>query len=228
MIVLVNRSTLVTDAEVALIALACHAQLRDHVSPAWGKRTTPVHCLHTAPIAAYQVVVLDNADQAGTLGYHDETPQGQPYARVFAGPVLDNGGDVLVGALSVAVTASHEVIEMFCDPNINDWADNGRNAEIAIEACDAVEDRAYQITVPPNMGVSVSDFVLPAYFDVQSKHGPYDHLHALSTPWSLTTGGYTLIRTAGQVHQTFGENYPPWRLTTKKSPAARTARRTQG
>ena len=38
------------------------------------------------PAAAYPLVLFDDAEQAGALGYHAETPDGRPYGRVFVGP----------------------------------------------------------------------------------------------------------------------------------------------
>ena len=51
---------------------------------AWGGASL----IHGPPPTAeeWQIVVLDNSDQAGALGYHDYTPSGKPVAKVFAAP----------------------------------------------------------------------------------------------------------------------------------------------
>jgi hypothetical protein len=56
------------------------------------------------------VGLVQKPDQPDALGYHDQTPGGKPFVRVF--PLLDkaDGGEV-------SVTLSHEVCEVLADPN---------------------------------------------------------------------------------------------------------------
>jgi hypothetical protein len=64
------------------------------------------------PAGTWWLSILDDSDQANALGYHDLTTDGLPIGKVFAGT------DLKVGA-SWSVTASHELLEMLADPNIN-------------------------------------------------------------------------------------------------------------
>jgi hypothetical protein len=81
----------------------------------------------------WQVVIVDNPDQAGALGYHEMTGAGTPLGKVFAKLELDSGS-------SWTATLSHELLEMLADPWIN-WCAMGSDGRIyALEVCDAVED----------------------------------------------------------------------------------------
>jgi hypothetical protein len=53
-------------------------------------------------------MLLDDADAADALGYHDLDKHGRPYARVFVNPILENDGTWLRGATSVSATVSHD------------------------------------------------------------------------------------------------------------------------
>jgi hypothetical protein len=223
----INESTKFDNLDAKRAVAACAAQLKLHVAPLWDMLpgavvfyADPAEMPPTADILA----ILDDADQAGALGYHDETPEGKPYARVFVSPVLEHGGNALSGTLSVSAVLSHEVCEWFGDRFINLWADDRNGTEYAVELCDPVEQDSYEID-----GVAVSNFVTKRYFDINSPAGTQmDYLNKLTRPFSMTSGGYLLLRKGGQVHEKFGERYPQWKKALKQFPAARTARlRTQ-
>lgn len=225
MITVVNLSTRVTDAQVQTMVRACAHQLRYHAAPAW--RTVPMPVVYsiteaTAPIGSWVIGVFDDADQPGALGWHSEDG-GVAYGRVFAGPVLDNGGDALTKPLSVASVLSHEVLETFIDPTCNLLADRGDGVAIALEVADPVESDSYTIGVS-GTAVTVSNFVTPAWFDQQSQ-GPYDHLALCHQPFEVRPGGYQIEVIEGQSQAVFGEGYPEWRKAMKHSDLARTSRR---
>jgi hypothetical protein len=124
--------------------------------------------------------LVKDPDQPGALGYHDETPNGNPFVKVF--PILDkqDGGDL-------SVTISHEVCETLADPNgarAAQWTDG---KFWAYEVCDAVEATSYVID-----GINVSNFVLPPYFE------PVKDLTDLKLDWmglcqeplQILAGGY--------------------------------------
>lgn len=232
-VVVQNHSTRVTDADVALMVRAVAHQVRYDVAPAWGSKTASVVFLPTGaavPAGSYAIGVYDNADQADALGYHSEESDGTVYGKVFASPVLDNGGTVLEGELSVSAVLSHEVLETFVDPHIQLWASDGGDSLYAYEACDAVEDGAYTVHLDHGRHpVSVSNFVLPAYFDAQAPAGTkVDHLGQLTKPFEISKGGYAVKITLGQdtkVGQVFGERFPEWKKDSKRHPLARLARR---
>src|SRR5882724_10615097 len=103
----VNESTVVSDEDAAKVVAALQIQVTEHFAPAWGYGAElgllPVGAARTP--GAWQVIILDNSDQAGALGYHDLTSDGLPIGKVFAKTDKDNG-------LSWSVTASHELLEM--------------------------------------------------------------------------------------------------------------------
>ncbi len=224
-VAVVNESTLVTAEDLAAMTAAVALQAVEHWAPAWNRQ--PPDVLHfgdlaNVPPGAAIVAILDDADQAGVLGYHDVTPNGRPYGKVFARVILD-GGTALDGPNSVAVTLSHEVLELLGDDSANYWAFDAANVGHALEMCDACEADAYEVDVD-GRPVSVSDFVLPAYFGPGAP-GPYDYLNTLPGPFTVGAGGYEIRMIGGAVSQRFGARYPDSKLAGKYHPASRTNRR---
>jgi len=112
-------------------------------------------------------------------------------------------------------------LEMFVDPNCNLWANNNRGSAYSYEVCDPVEAPTYVVD-----GVSVSNFVTPAWFDPQaSKTAQFDKLGLLHAAFSILKGGYVVYASAGKEHQQFGEQLPTWRKEMKSGPLARTRHR---
>jgi hypothetical protein len=186
-----NDSTVVTDADAQRVAAALQKQVSEHFAPAWGVDATIVFTPkgQEPPAGSWWLAVLDDSDQAGALGYHDTTDQGLPMGKVFAKSDLDNH-------LSWSVTASHELLEMLADPDANratfiqDGPKTGRL--YAYEVCDACEDDQYAYAID---GVSVSDFVLRAYFEPgvvsKTKGIKLDYCGHLTGPVpTLLSGGY--------------------------------------
>jgi hypothetical protein len=138
-----NRSTVVTDTDVASVVKALKRQITRDFVPTWGTDANIVFFAKPAlpPKDAWIVAILDDSDQAGALGYHDITSSGLPLAKVFAKSDKENG-------LSWTVTASHELIEMLGDPEISltifDQTDNTSGRLFAYEFCDACEPFPYQ------------------------------------------------------------------------------------
>ncbi len=143
------------------------------------------------PAGSWWLVLLDDSDQANALGYHDLTTEGLPIGKVFAASDLKAG-------TSWTVTASHELLEMLGDPNINltVFVQNNNTAGIlyAYEVCDACEDDSlgYQID-----NVLVSDFVYPAWFESFRTEGstPFDRMNKIQNPFQLLVNGYIGIYT---------------------------------
>lgn len=220
MIVVVNKSTRVSTADVKLATRACASQLRYHAAPAWSLTPVPVvwymHEEHVPP-GAWKILIFDDPDQAGVLGWHSEGPDGLPFGRVFAAPTLDNH-------VSVSSVLSHEVLEAFVDPRVNAWAMSPIGELWALEVGDPVESFGYLVKVD-NKDVEVSDFALPAFFDGAARPGKaVDFMGKLTSPFSLGKGGYGVIQKAGSINERFGENYPAWKMSLK-SGGSRTARR---
>lgn len=190
-VTLINASTVLQDSQVQAVLQALQTQVSQHFAPAWGVDADLAFVPHGATPApgSWWLTLLDNSDQAGALGYHDLTDQGLPLGKVFAGT------DIQVGN-KWTVTASHELLEMLGDPDINLAAyvqrDGGAMLLYAYEVCDACEDD--QFGYPIN-GVTVSDFVFPAWFE--SSRAPqstqFDYQSGINQPFQLLSGGYISV-----------------------------------
>jgi hypothetical protein len=228
-ITVVNASTRVTNDQVSLMTRACWTQVQRDAGPAWRLQPMPVVFStdpKTAPPGSWLITVFDTPDQANALGYHDVTNGDVIYGKVFAGPVLDNGGDALSKPLSVASVLSHEVLETFVDPYCNVWHDTLRGYSIAREVGDPVESDSYPVMVD-SYQITVSNFVTERWFDPFAKGGRFDFMGRVSKPFTMTSGGYLILMKDGKVSQTFGEHFPSWKRAGKEFPIARTARRVE-
>ncbi len=226
-IAILNESKLVTNEEARKMAGAVQKQMTWHVCPAWNSKsfTVAFYADKTkVPAGAWVIKIMDDSDQSGALGYHSEDGDIID-GFVFAKPVLDNGGVVLHDPknnqnVSIASVLSHEVCEMFGDRFANFWADGPKitqGSEYALELGDPVEGDSYDITLTDGTLVSVSNFVLPSWFNPQAtaKDAPFDYLKKLTKPFSMTKGGYMIVAAAGRVSQVFGEMMPEWRQKAK-------------
>ena len=185
-IVLINKSTVVTDMAVLKCADALNVQLNRDFSPYWGIDGT-VFAAKVQPVGALPCYILDNSDQANALGYHDNDPKLGPFGRVFAKTDQQLG-------LNWTVTASHEVLEMAADPFVFSTVQVNNTTFTALEVCDAVEaDRDGYMT----NGVWVSNFLTPAWFDVTLSR-PFDFRNLLTRAFTLRRGGYMSVRVDGQ------------------------------
>jgi hypothetical protein len=205
---------------------AVATQVRLDAAPLWDRSPAAVIFYTNAsdvPATAHGIAIVDTIqDQPqGVLGFHTEDPGGKLWGVVAAKPELDNGGQVLTGDWSVSSVLSHEVLEMFVDPNCNLWADDGKGSAYSFEVCDPVEAPSYAVS-----NVSVSNFVTPAWFDpLAPATAQFDKLGHLSAAFSILTGGYVVYESAGQAQQKFGDAFPDWRKQMKTGPLARTRQR---
>jgi hypothetical protein len=228
-IAVINQSTKINDADAQTMTAAVNEQISSHFAPRWPIAPSAIAFFPTGdqpPAGAWSLVLLDDTDQAGDLGYHSADPSGNPYGRVFANPVLQEGGGILDGGsigVSVASVLSHEALETLADFDANDWSQASDGTLWAREVADPVEAWGYPITVGATT-VLVSDFVTPAFFDPGAA-GPYDYLKRLTAGFTIGQACYAIEMTGGQVQQVRGDDYPAWRIETKEFPAARTARR---
>lgn len=219
-VAIINESTVVKDADVLACVLALQVQVTRDFCPAWNiNAQLNFHPSKIAPEDAWQLVILDDSDQADALGYHELTAGGLPLGKVFA------GSDIQAGT-SWTVTASHELLEMLADPDINEVSEvdnaDGSITFYAKEVCDAVEADALGYTID---GVNVSDFVYPAWFESVPAEiaGPLDHLGRVTTHLALAPGGYISLISIPQ-------GGPTWQqITANRRPggpaAARGSRR---
>lgn len=187
LIAVINQSTVVTDAEVQRIAEALSLQSADYES-VWGHGAVFAFRDKSAPSVpgTWELVILDDSDQMGALGYHELTSAGDPIGYCFAKTTIGAGE-------SWTVCASHEAWEMVEDPYINTVAQNPVSSgtrDYAFEVCDACEDDqfAYEFLVD-GIPVLVSDFVTPRWF-VAGESGPFDFKGHVSAPLQILAGGY--------------------------------------
>jgi hypothetical protein len=187
-IAVINASTTLSDADVRAVVPALQAQVRRDFAPAWGVDADLAFVPKggTAAPGAWWLVVLDTSDAPGALGYHDLTPEGLPLGKVFAETDRKLG-------LRWTVTASHELLEMLVDPNVNltVFIETGSTTGTlyAYEVCDACEADEFGYSIE---GVMVSDFVYPAWFESFRKKGStrFDHREKIQEPFGLLRGGY--------------------------------------
>jgi hypothetical protein len=199
-IAFLNRSSL-SEEDVAYHVRAINVQMERDFCPAWRGELfggdEPWNCVAYAELpvgAAYAMVILNDIQEPNALGFHDDIG-GTVYGRVLA-----------QGALT-PITGSHEATEMRADPEINLWRPMpGILQEVALEVADPVEADTYSIAVDlfgKSKNIPVSNFVLPSWFDINGSH-PFDFLGLLREPFSMTQGGYMILRDkAGRISQVF-------------------------
>jgi hypothetical protein len=185
-IAVLNQYTGLTAADVQPVVDALQIQVHQHFAPAWGvDADLTFYPNNNPPATSWQLIILDASDQAGALGYHDVTSQGLPLGKVFAG--TDN-----VYGTSWSVTASHELLEMLGDPEINlsvfQENSDGSGILYAYENCDACEDDSFGYMIG---NVKVSDFVYPSWFEGSQPAGTqFDYCGKITAPFQLLSGGY--------------------------------------
>jgi hypothetical protein len=190
---ILNESTLVSDDQVRRIVPALQTQVTRDFGPPWGVFADLdfVPSGQQPPPNHWWLIMLDNTDQAGDLGYHDITSDGLPLGKVFVGTDLQYGS-------SWSVTASHELLEMLGDPAINLTAlvqseftvnENVVGRLYAYEVCDASEADQYGYQID---GILVSDFVYPSWFEPFRAPGStqFDQQKLIGSPLQLLPGGY--------------------------------------
>src|SRR3981081_3471017 len=105
--------------------------------PVWGY---PLKLYNTtvAKPSDWQFVYFDTADEAGALGYHDLTKDGQPVSKIFVKTTLADNQ-------VVSVTACHELFEMAIDPIANLWAEAADGTEYPHEMNHPVEEGPFLV-----------------------------------------------------------------------------------
>lgn len=187
-IAVINESTVLSDMDVAPVVAALQKQVSHDFCPVWGvdAELTIAATGAQPPTGSWWLVLLDDSDQANALGYHDLTTEGLPIGKVFA------ASDIKAGTLW-SVTASHELLEMLGDPNVNltVFVQNSNTAGVlySYEVCDACEDDSYGYAID---SITVSDFVYPSWFESFRAEGStqFDRMNKIQTPLQLLTGGY--------------------------------------
>jgi hypothetical protein len=226
LIAILNKSTVVADTDVSAMTEAVHEQVRMDAAPHWERAPAAV-VFYTdpgpVPADAHGITIVDTIQDVpkDVLGFHTEGRGGRIWGVVAAKPALDHGGQATTGDWSVSSLLSHEVLEMFVDPNCNLWADDGKGSTYSLEVCDPVEAPTYTV-----MGISVCNFVTPAWFNPRAPAtAQFDKLGHVSAAFSIARGGYVVYEKAGQAHQQFGHDFPGWRKKMKSGSLSRGGRR---
>ena len=226
LIAILNQSTVISNADASAMTEAVAEQVRLDAAPLWERAPAAV-VFYTDPGAvparAHGIAIVDTIQNQphGVLGFHAEDQAGRLWGIVAAKPALDNGGQATVGDWSVSSLLSHEVLEMFVDPNCNLWANNDKGSVYSLEVCDPVEAPTYTVS-----GTSVCNFVTPAWFDpLAAPTAQFDKLGLLKAGFSCLPGGYLVYQTAGKEQQAYGTGFPNWRKEMKTGPLARTRSR---
>jgi hypothetical protein len=203
-VALINHSSSLTEDDMEAMAEALDLQANQHWRAPWAEQEVAVEYFadaRAAPTDMDQIVFFDHSDQAGALGYHSETPHGKPYAKVFVRPILDNGGATVnapAGRDTVSATASHELLELLGDPGCEQWVEGpaiDQGASYAQELCDPVEAQCYDVTLSDGRTrVTVSNFVLPDWFETQPDSARFDFMGVLTQPFTCAPGGYMQVR----------------------------------
>lgn len=192
-IAFVNLAKTPLGVDLPALVAACQKALDEKFTPVWN---TPAKLIvaDKLPANAWGMLFIDNADEAGALGYHDLTPNGLPSSKVFVQTTIEAGE-------SVSVTTSHELFEMLIDPGIQLWADGGNGTLYAYEASDAVEETTFKLD-----GVELSNFVYPSFFEPFRKLGSvkFDQLGLVKRPLQTLKGGYQIVMKQGRQSQVFG------------------------
>jgi hypothetical protein len=185
----VNHSTTDSDDTIKKWVAAVQLQANNDISKYWSY-TVQMNVLPkgaTPTKGHWMCGFFDNSTDAGVLGWHDVTPDGQPLIKVFTKESEKYGE-------SPSVTLSHEIAESIGDPDANTtikgYDESGKPCLYFMENCDPVEAREYNVN-----GVPVSDFVTPAWWVASSTTGAtrMDFLGAISKPYEILQGGYMLV-----------------------------------
>lgn len=221
-VAIVNRSTVLDDQQVASISVACHKQALNDLRHYWLVEALVYFSPEGQAIApdTWVIVVQDDLDVSGALGYHDLTDRDVPTSLIGARLDLEHG-------YAPSVTISHELCEMLVDPYINSGWQVGDRTWAATEVCDPCEADALGYHVSDHYGtpVLVSDFITPHWFQVGSP-GPWDFCGHHLAPLTLLPGGYASIWTPEKGWQQVTGRSAPDALTsvadvTSDSPSSR-------
>lgn len=233
---IVNTSSKVKDSDVRLIARACNRQIQHTLATAYNKVVSPVQFFPGKTITPdwCAIVLTDKATYPDALGFHTENG-GIVSGEIDVDIILGITGASVLGdktkplsTPSVASVISHEVCELFIDPNCQLWADGTpiqQGSSYAYECCDPVESNSFFETVDKKF-VQLSDLVLPAWFDLENTTGPYNFLNTLKNPFAIDNGGYVIIRNApGSEQAVFNDEFNEEKLNHKKRKKSRTLKR---
>ena len=223
-----NQSTAISDSDVKDIIAALQIQVTRDFLKFWPIADVTLNFIDKAAPEVpgiWELVFLDDSDQAGTLGYHDLTSSGDPLGKAFVKDDLKYGS-------KVSVTASHELLEMLVDPSINLCAqDDATGKFYALEVCDACEgdEFGYEILLADGKKITVSDFVTPRWFEsTYDSTAQYDFQKVCTKELQLLEDGYISVNDGGGWRQVTGQLKKKSLAQTVAKPGHRRERRQRG
>ena len=190
-VAVINRSTAAEDEEVRKVVSALQTQIHRDFAPAWGIDAELIFVPHGSepPQASWWLLLLDDADQPGALGYHDLTAEGLPIGKVFVKTSLKYVN-------SWTVTASHILLNLLANPRINLAIFRPSGEEqggwYSLEVCTPCEAEQFAYRID---GTLVTDFVFPAWFEHfrKPKSTKFDYGDHIARPFELLAEGYALV-----------------------------------
>jgi hypothetical protein len=199
---IINQSSVVEKNELVTVVAALQSQISNEFANAWGidAKLTLYDTIEQADEESWQLIILDFTYQQELFGIHDLTSNGLPLGKVFAASDIASN-------LKWSVTASHELLEMLGDPDVNLTATktnaDGSTLLYAYENCDACEADidGYKIN-----GVTVSDFVYPSWFQQFQPQGTtFDYQNKIIQPFQILPGGYAQTSDGNGWNMVYGD-----------------------
>jgi hypothetical protein len=167
--------------ELLRVAAALQTQVTRDVAPIWAVEgvVSPFESFDDVPPGYIPLAIVDKDRLPDREHAFHFAPGGQPLG--------------IVGFQEDwSVLASHELIEIMCDPWGNrtttgtSLRDDQGQVEYLVEVCDPCQEKTYTIN-----DVAVSDFVTPRYYDpVNVGSGPYSCMENVTEPLEVLDGGY--------------------------------------
>lgn len=180
-------------ANLGAIAKALNTQALAFAE-AWGLKAIEVDAVPTiaaVPSGAPRIVIVQDPPSPDEYGDHTETQDDLIVGTVATFPIFASGGGwtSASGAPSVSSVLSHELLELWKNPFGNAFCIQYATGRFfPLEMCDWVQAMSYQIN-----GVLVSNFLYPAAFDESApESAQFDQLRALTAPFSIGLGGYSM------------------------------------
>jgi len=188
----VNHSSLAKDEEISFWCEAVNKQIREHVAPAW--QVPPMAVVFYGPSVkipsdqAAVIGIVDDDNNSESAGYHTQL------------------GDLVYGLVDMSQSSipsrvlSHEALEIFTDAFLDRLVNGPDSLKYFTECADPCQADGYKVPVTlfgVSKDVTVSDFCLPAWYDLPSLEtavGPYNRLGTMTRPFEIAYGGYALAQ----------------------------------
>jgi len=200
----------ITDADLAVMVEANHAQLVDDFCPAWSAAPAAVVVLAIGAASEIACHLRDARadDPLQALAFHT-VEGGAPAIHVLVDRILAQPGAALD---DVSCALGHELMECLGDAFCDLWSNRGDGTEEPREVVDRVQGGRYIKTLHRSDGstiqIAVSNFLLPEAFNDDAPAGTkFDWVGQLKHPRDIAPGGYTIINdTTTSAKTVFGDH----------------------